>query len=170
MKAKIQAFIDSLIMYDYILFGVSFVLFILFIILGIVLRKKLALAIFLILLAFAILLLAPTIGRIYMHKFLFKNTTTLTSQKRLEFTEAIVVKGVLNNESKFHLQECKITANVHRVSSNELKNYLYQFKTIQKMSILEYDIAQGKSRDFKIIVEPFTYERDYNISLGADCR
>lgn len=170
MKAKIQAFLDTLIMYDYILFGASFALFILLIILGIVLRKKIGLAIFLILLAFGILLLAPTLGRIFMHDFLFANTTTVISHKKLEFTEAIVVKGTLENASRFNFEECRITANVHKVSKNALKNYLFQFKTIKKMSISEYDIMKASSRDFKIIVEPFTYERDYNITIGAKCK
>lgn len=170
MKAKIQAFLDNLIMYDYILFGASFALFILLVILGIVLRKKLALAIFLMLLAFTILLLAPTLGRLEMHKFLFSNTTTLVSEKKLEFTEAIVVKGTLLNTSRFNFQECRITANVHKVSKNTLRNYLYQFKTIKKMSILKYDIAKDKTIDFKIIVEPFRYSKDYTITLGAKCK
>ena len=170
MKAKIQAFLDTLIMYDYILFGASFTLFVLFIILGIVLRQKVALAVFLVLLAFAILLLAPTLGRVFMHDYLFANTATLISQKKLEFTEAIVVKGTLVNDSRFNFEECKITAHVHKVSKNALKNYLFQFKTIKKMSILEYDIQKTTSRDFKIIVEPFRYKRDYNITIGAKCK
>ncbi|MBC8236914.1 MAG: DUF2393 family protein [Helicobacteraceae bacterium] len=170
MKTKIQAFLDTLILYDYILFGASFALFILFIILGIVLRKKLGLAIFLILLAFTLLLLAPTLGRIFMHDFLFANTTAVISQKKLEFTEAIVVRGVLVNDSRFNFEECKITAKIHKVSKNPLRNYLFQFKTIKRMSISEYDIKKADSRDFKIIVEPFTYERDYNITIGAKCK
>ena len=55
MKAKITAFIDGLIIYDYILFGSVFALFILFIILAIVLRKKVALAVFLTLFSFIFL-------------------------------------------------------------------------------------------------------------------
>jgi hypothetical protein len=38
------------------------------------------------------------------------------------------------------------------------------------MSIIEEYIAVSETREFKIIVEPFTYSRDYNISLGADCK
>ena len=170
MNSKIQAFLDTLIMYDYILFGASFVLFILFIILGIVLRKKIVFAIFLILLGFIMLIAAPTLGRIQMHNYLFSNTTTLLSEKRLEFTEAIVVKGKLENTSKFNFESCKITANVHKISKNSLKNYILKFKTIKKMSILEKDIEKGSSVDFKIIIEPFTYSRDYNITLGAKCK
>ena len=170
MKAKITAFIESLIMYDYILFGSVFILFILFIILGIMLRKKTGLAIFLILLAFSLLALGPTLGYIKMHEYLFKNSTVITSQKKLEFTKAVVVKGKLSNESKFDFESCNITAKAYKVSNNSWKNYIYQFKTIKKMSILEHDIKKGETIDFKIIVEPFTYAQDYNISVGADCK
>ena len=170
MKAKITTFIDGLIMYDYILFGSSFVLFILFIILGIVLRKKIGLAIFLILLAFATLIVGPTIGYSQMHKFLFKNITTITSQKKLEFTQAIVVKGNLLNESKFNFSTCRVTAKVHKVSKNEYKNYLYAFKTIQKASIIEENIGKGQNINFKLFIEPFTYSKDYNLSIGAKCK
>ncbi len=170
MEAKLTAFIDELIMYDYILFGGVFVLFILFIVLGIILRRKTFLAVFFILLGFLLLVLGPTVGYIKMHEFLFKNSTILTSQKRLEFTQAVVVKGSVTNESKVDFESCKVTARAYKVSSNSLKNYLYQFKTIKKMSIVMEDIKIGQTKEFKIIVEPFTYSKDYNISVGADCK
>ncbi len=170
MKAKITAFIDGLIIYDYILLGSVFGLFILFIILGIVLRQKIALAIFIIFLSFVILLLGPTLGYIKMHEYLFKNSIELISQKKLLFTEAVVVKGKLTNDSKRFFKSCKITASAHKVSKKKLKTFIYSFKSFKKMSILEYDIAAGESRKFKIIVEPFTYAKDYNITLGANCK
>jgi len=170
LEAKITTFIQNLIIYDYILFGSAFIFFILFIIIGIILRKKTILAIFFILFAFSMLLLAPTLGYVKLHQYLFKNTTTLTLQKKLEFTQAVVVKGKITNESKVNFQNCKIAASVHKVSKNTLKSYLYQFKTIQEMSIVEYDIRVGETRNFKIIIEPFTYSKDYNISIGAKCK
>ncbi len=170
MKAKLTAFIDGLIMYDYILFGSAFVLFILFIILGIMLRKKVFIATLFIFIGFASLLLGPSLGYVKMHDYLFKNTTTISSQKRLEFTQAIVVKGKITNESKFNFTSCKISANVHKTSKNEYKNMILKFKTIKKMSIIEKDILKGETRAFKIIVEPFTYKKDYNISIGGKCK
>jgi len=170
MKEKITAFIDTLIIYDYILFGSSFVLFIIFIIISILARKKLLLAVFFVLISFGILILGPSIGYIKMHEYLFKNTTTLKSQKRLEYTNAIVVRGTLQNESKKDFSSCSITASVHKVSKNPIKKHLYKFKTLKKMSIVVEDIAKGESIDFKILVEPFTYKKDYNITLGAKCR
>lgn len=170
MKHKILAFIEGLISYDYILFGASFVLFIVFIILGIVLRRKAALAVIIIFLAFAILLLGPTLGYVKMHDIIFKNSTELISQKRLEFTQAVVVKARLTNESDRDFAECKITASAYKVTSNKYKNYLKKLKPFQKMSIIELDIQKAQTREFKIIIEPFSYSRDYNISLGADCK
>jgi len=170
IKEKITTFIHGFIMYDYILFGVVFTLFLLFIILSIVLRKKLGLSIFILLLAFVILLAGPTIGYKEMHKYLFKNSITLSSQKRLVFTPAIVVKGSVKNESKLDFKRCVITAKVHKVSKNVLKNYIYKFKIIKKMSIVEDNIPKGETRYFKLIVEPFSYKRDYNITLKASCK
>lgn len=169
MNINIDEFIDNLIIYDYILFGSVFVIFILFIILAIVLRKKIGLAILFMLLAFIILILAPTLGYIQMHKYLFKNTTKITSQKKLEFTKAAVVTGLLINESKFNFSSCKIVASAYKVSKNEYRNYILKFKPFKKMSITEEDIRRGEKRDFKIIIEPFTYSKDYNISVNADC-
>lgn len=170
MSSKITLFIDNLISYDYFLFGAVFVLFLLFIIIGILLRRKTFLAVVFILLAFSTLILGPTLGYVKLHKTLFKNSTKLLSQKKLQFSEAVVVKGLLTNESKKDFKECKITASAYAVTSNKLKNYLKKLKPFKKMSIVEKDIQKAQTREFKIIVEPFRYSRDYNISLGADCR
>ncbi|ADN09903.1 conserved hypothetical protein [Sulfurimonas autotrophica DSM 16294] len=165
-----MAFIDGLISYDYILFGASFILFILFIIFALLLRKKLIVALFFIFLGFATLVLGPTFGYIQMHKYIFKNSTKLLSQKKLNFVQAVVVKGTITNESKFDFGECKITAEVYKVTKNKYKNYLFKLKPFQKMSILEQNLPKGQMREFKIIIEPFRYQKDYNISLGASCK
>ena len=170
MKEKLTAFIDGLIIYDYILFGSVFALFLLFMILAIILRRKATLAIFFVLFSFILLFGGPVLGYIEMHKFLFKNSIVLTYQKKLNFTKAVVIKGVLKNESKFNFKSCKITASAYKVSGNAIKDMILPFKPFKKMSILEYDIKKGQAREFKIIVEPFTYSKDYNISMGADCR
>jgi len=170
MNIDIQKFIDNLILYDYLLFGAAFIIFIIFIILGIILRKKLGLALTFILFGFGVLIIAPTIGYIELHNYLFKNTTLITSQKKLEFTKAAVVNGTVTNESKFNFSSCKIVASVYKVSKNKYRNYLLKFKPFKKMSILEYDISKGEKREFKMIIEPFTYSKDYNISIKSDCK
>ena len=170
IKDKITAFIEGLITYDYILFGSVFTLFILFIILAIMLRRKMALSIFLILFSFTILTLGPTLGYIKMHEYLYKNSCKLVSQKKLSFTPAIVVNGTITNESKFDFSSCKITASVYKSSKNIIKKYIYPLKPLKEVSILEDNILKGETQKFKMIVEPFTYNKEYNISIKGSCK
>lgn len=169
MQGKIAVFLEGLISYDYILFGSTFLMFLLLIILAIILRSRVGLAVFLVTLSFGILIFAPTLGYTKMHEYLFKNSTQITSQKKLHFTKAVVVKGSVKNESKVDFGSCKITASAFKVSGNAFKDYIFTFAPFKEMSIMEYDIKRDETRDFKIIVEPFTYSGDYNISIGADC-
>ncbi len=170
IKDKITAFIEGLITYDYILFGSVFTLFILFIILAIMFRRKMALSIFLILFSFTILTLGPTLGYIKMHEYLYKNSCKLVSQKKLSFTPAIVVNGTITNESKFDFSSCKITASVYKSSKNIIKKYIYPLKPLKEVSILEDNILKGETQKFKMIVEPFTYNKEYNISIKGSCK
>lgn len=170
MNSKVTAFIEGLISYDYVLFGSAFILFILFIILAIILRHKVLLSVIFILLGFSSLLIVPTFGYVQMHKYLFKNSVVLESQYKLSFTQAVVVKGKIENESRFNFSTCKITASAYRVTKNKYKNYLLKFKPFVKVSMYTPEIARGNSYDFKLFVEPFRYTKDYNISLGADCK
>jgi len=170
MKEKITVFINNLILYDYILFGSVLFLFLLFMIFGILLRKRVFFASIFILLAFILLLAGPTLGYIKMHEYLFKNSITLVSQKKLTFTQAIVLKGKLTNQSKKNFSLCKITASVYKVKKNKWKNYIYKLKPFQEMTILRENISSGETINFKMIIEPFTYARDYNISLKAKCK
>lgn len=166
----INKFINNLIVYDYILFGSLFVLFIIFVLVGIILRRKTLLAIFIIVFAFITLFAGSIFGYIAMHQYLFKNETTIISQKKLSFTKAVVVYAKLKNTSDRDFKSCKITAMAYKVSNNEIKNYLLKFKPIIKMSIVENDILKEQEREVKFIIEPFTYANDYNVSMGADCR
>jgi uncharacterized SAM-binding protein YcdF (DUF218 family) len=169
MKTQITTFVKELIVYDLILFGSSFLLFILLIILGILLRQKTAIAVFVVLLSFSILFLVPTIGYVKMHEYLYKHSTELLSEKKLNFNNAIVVKGLITNESKRFFNRCSIKASAIKVSTNSFKSYIYSFKPIVTSKITEQNIDIGESREFKIIVEPYNYEGDYNITIGAKC-
>ena len=170
MKEKITTFIHNLIPYDYMLFGGVFVLFLLFLILAIVMRNKIGFSVFLLLLSFSILFTGPTVVYTKMHEYLYSSNLTIVSQKKLSFTPAIVLKGTLENTSQYNFKECRLRANVLKVSKNALREYFYSFKPLKKMSMLVFDIKKGQTREFKLIIEPFTYKKDYNISLQASCK
>jgi len=170
MKSKITAFIDSLGSYDYALFGGTFVVFILLIFLTILLRRRIILALLLFLISFSSLFLVPTIGRKYMYDYLYANSVEIISQKRLHYSDAIVVKGKLKNISDRNFKICKINIKVHKVSTNKLRNLMFQFKHIQQLTIYEEDIVKDEEIKFKAIIEPFKYKKDYNLTIEASCK
>lgn len=170
MKEKLNTFINNLIFYDYVLFGAAIVLFILFIALAILLRHRIGLIVLMFFLSIASILLVPTLGYVKMHEFIFKNDVKILSQKKLEFTQAIVLKGALVNVSKRDFTSCNITADVYKVTGNALKDLLMPFNPFLNMSILENNISKAEEREFKMIIEPFTYSKEYDISIKAKCK
>lgn len=171
MKAKITEFINQLLLYDYLLFGGILILFILLLTLAIIVRHRLGIAIFLVLVAFGVLTAGPVGGYIALHKYLFKNKIVLHEVKALEFTEALLIKGDINNTSKRPFKECTIKVGVHKVTHNRYIDQIYPYVPFKKSSmVFKESIAPGNSTSFKFLVEPFRYTKDYNITIKADCR
>ena len=175
MKQQINEFIHTLVIYDYILFGAAIFLFILFLVLAIALRNKLGLSLFIMLIAFLTLILLPTLGYINMHKFLYKTDIKIYQIKKLEFTPAIVVNGNYTNMSNLNFSTCKVSAHVFKVAKDELlaslKNKIFPFNPfIKETIVLDKMLKPNESNDYKLIIEPFYYKKDYNISVGVSCR
>jgi hypothetical protein len=168
--SKITTFIQSLAKFDYVLFSSIFIIFLVLIILAIILREKLILSISLSLLSFVVLFVAPVVGYYKMHNIVYKHTVSITSEKKLNFTKAVVIYGTIKNESKRNFKSCKIKAKIFKQSKNKLKNFLYQFKSYKQRSITKNSILKEEMKKFKILVEPFLYEKDYSVSIGAVCR
>ncbi len=170
MKEKILDFIHNLIVYDYFLFGGIFVLFLLFLVLAIVFKNKMGLAVFMVFLAFGILTAGPVVGYVQLHKYLFKNKVSLHEIKVLEFTEALLIKGTITNTSTRGFKECTIYAGVHKVTHNPYIDRLYPHIPFKKGALLLHEpIDSGESAPFKLFIEPFRYEKDFNITIKANC-
>ena len=120
--------------------------------------------------SFVTLIGAPIGGYIYIHDTLYKNKISDLKIKRLEFSEALVVKGKVTNYGKERFHKCTISTSVFKKGNNFLQRFVYPLKPIQKMSIVQsksLDINQ--SFKFKMILEPFTYSKEYNVSVKAKC-
>jgi hypothetical protein len=171
MKAQITDFIHHLLIYDYLLFGGIFLLFLLLLILAIVVRKKMVLAVFLVFLAFGVLTAGPVVGYTLLHQYLFKHHITIRDVKALEFTEALLIKGDINNTSKRPFLECDLYAGVYKVTHTPYIDQLYPYFPFKKSSLkIVKTIKPGESESFKLFVEPFRYTKDYNLTLKAKCR
>lgn len=171
MKIDIHDFISHLLIYDYILFGGVVVLFLIFIILAIAFHQKQTFAIIMVLLAFITLTVGPVAGYLNLHRYLFKHKTIITDVKALEFTEALLIKGDINNTSKRPFKECTLHAGVYKVSHNRFLDPLYRYIPFKKRNQrIPMKLQSGEIGSFKLFIEPFRYKHDYNITLSSECR
>ncbi len=170
LKVTLQNFVATLHDYDYILFAISGGLFFLILLLAIILRHRTGLSLLLTFISFTIIIAGPIIGYNYIHATLFKTEISDLTIKRLEFSDAVVIKGNLTNLGKQPFHKCTITSKAYRGATNFLEEMVYPLKPFLKMSILKQeDINVSQSVDFKMILEPFTYSKEYNISVKANC-
>lgn len=170
LKANLQAFVSTLHDYDYIMFGAVGALFLLLLLLAIVLRKRTITSLVLVLFALIIVVSGPIAGYAYVHSAVYKTEISELQVKKLEFTEALVIKGKLQNLGKQAYHKCTVSANAYKGASNFFEEMVYPLKPFQKVSILlEEDLNITQSLDFKLVMEPFTYSDEYNISMKANC-
>ena len=94
----------------------------------------------------------------------------LISQKRLSYTDALVVDFNLKNLSKKSFGRCNIRLKFYYPSENKLKNAINKFKPFLKENIIfEGQIAAGESRRISGAIEGFRAARDYNITTASEC-
>ena len=170
MKEKLLTFVHALSVYDLIYFGVVFLVFIILIIFTLLLRKHLTIALFILLVAILEVALGPTLGFDYFHNWLFKNSIHITKAKKLHFVEAVVIEGNFKNESRFNFKSCKLTATIYKETHNKFKNLVLRLKPIKSATLTLKDIPKGADANFKFLIEPFRYKKDFNVTVEGMCK
>ena len=170
-KVKLLDFFATLTMYDYGGFAVVFMLFILFLVLALIARKRVLLSILLILLAFGALFAGPYVVYTFVHSTLYKSSAKVTTAKKLHYTKTLVVKGEIHYLGKVDATRCKVRAKVFKKGGgNFVKSFANTIKPYKTRSTdVNKSFTKGATIPFKILVEPFKYEGDFNITLQTEC-
>lgn len=170
LKSALQGFADSLHTYDYILFAAFGALYLLILLLAIVLRKRAGLSLFLVLLAFVVIIVGPVWGYHYTHGKLYATEISEQAAKKLEFSEVLIITGKLKNLGMQSYSRCTLTASSYKAPGNFLEEIILPMKPFQHVSYLhEKEFPVNETYDFKLVMEPFTYSGEYNISVKANC-
>jgi hypothetical protein len=172
MKTQLLHFINTLALYDYLLFGGILFFFFLFLILAVLFHHKLTLAISLISCAVILLIGAPFGGYMLLHKILYKHTITLTTVQDLEFTEALLLRGDINNTSKQTFKECTLYFGISKTSSIKiLNNKIFPYIPFHRQTFtLTRPIKPNSGETFKLLIEPFSYPKKFSVTAWGVCR
>lgn len=171
MKKHVIDFLHTLNLYDYLLLGGIIFVFLFLLILSILLRHKQTLALILVVLALITLLIAPIGGYIALHALMYKHTITLTTVKDLTFTEALLIKGDINNTSKQTFKECTLYVGVSKISPIKPLNTLYPYLPFRRQTIvIKGPIAPKEPKTFKLLMQPFHYTKRHSVTVLGHCR
>ena len=125
LKVMLQAFIETLHLYDYILFSISGALFLLLLFLAILLRSKVGVSLTLVIVSFIILISVPIFGYNTIHNSIYKTKLSDLSIKRLEFSEAVVIKGRMTNLGQESFKKFTISSFAYKGASNCLEELVH---------------------------------------------
>ena len=169
-KSIITDFFNTLSIYDYIGFFLTIFLFTLFLILALLLRRRTKLSVSLVLIAFTFFFAGPSVAHIFVKKIIFKSYSDIVNVKKLVYSDTLLIKGSLLYSGRKDANHCLIEAFVHKNSDNALKDFVYDLKPFTSgRKTVNQLFTKGDRVDFKIVIEPFRYKGDYNITLDSGC-
>ncbi len=171
LKQRLTDYTDSLTMYDYAAFGWLLFLLIALILLAILSsKKKPKLAASLIFFTFVLMFTAPLGIKIFLDKSVRKVEIQDQNHTHLNFSKALVITGKLHNLGKINMHKCYIKTKVLKQTDNKYLNILYNLKPIrQRTTILDENITQDSSKELKVVFEKFNYQKEYRVTLSAEC-
>lgn len=170
IRSSIVAFIKTLTSFDYMGFIIAFFLFVIFLVLALMLRKKSKRAAILAIFAFLSLFGAPIAMHMLVKSTLFKSRAELESVKKLYYSDTLLIKGLLHYEGKYDAKHCTVAVAVYKVHNGFIKDLANKIKPYKKgFCILDRNFTKGDITDFKVVIEPYLYEGDYNLSLKTEC-
>jgi hypothetical protein len=169
--AKVDEFFGQFNIFD--ILGFSFVIFlgILIIYLAIALRKKIVLMILLLLIGIGVLSGGPFLMDKLIDSIVKKTSITNLNLKQLQFTDALVVTGSLNNLGKVAFKKCKIVVTTRKTSTNKYKDMLLDYKKPANSYTLNLDggIEMKANKDFKFIVNGFRTDATMKTEVKGIC-
>ena len=170
IRTYITDFISVLTSYDYMSFSVTFLLFALFLILALLIRHKIKLSTFLVILAFFFLFIGPVIMHKLVKATLFKHDANVTMVKKLVYSDTLVVKGTVHYLGKNEAHYCDVNVDIYKKDDNFFKDIANGVKTYKSgVTRVTYPFVKGDVRPFKVVFEPFNYLGDYEVKLDTDC-
>ncbi len=171
---RLREFIDNLTIYDKLTLGALALSFILFFILTIVLKNRF-IKTFMLLLTVLVLIVGPFLVKFLLDTTIRKTEIQETDIKRLNFTNTLVISGVLKNSGKIEYAKCKINASVINKSlDNKYLDYLLLFfkpnyKIYEPIDLKGLPLKIGESMEFRVSIENFLPTENFKVDVRGVC-
>ena len=167
LRESILNFYSTLHPYDmYALYWLGAVLFFLIILIFII-REKVGLSTFLLIIFMTLLFFGAPISYLKIHHYLYGTKYEIDYIKHMKFANVLVVKGKLTSTGDENITNCNLHSFVMPPQDGFMKNLqvLYAIKPLKRKKItIEENLEKGDNTEFKIKYSNFKYKKDINSS------
>lgn len=171
-KAKIFLvdFFSTLSIYDYIGFFITVLLFFLCIVLALLLRHKTWISLLCIFFSFIFLFFGPVFTHQLLQNTFYKSEAKVLERKQLVYSDTLIIRGLLEYKGLKDASHCKLKALVHKQGGNMIRSFVNSIKSFRSVKKeIDQLMTKGDKIKFKMVIEPFNYQGDYNITMDVGC-
>ena len=170
-KASILNYANHFTMYDYVAYTWLVLLFFVAILLSILVAKKSPIfSILILILSLSLLFVGPFILKYYLDQYLRASSSQTTLIKKLNYSDTLIVNGIVTNLSKKSFSTCSINVSVLKNSKSDIQKFINKLKPLLKQSIsIDEPIEVNATKEFRVIFDNYKYFKDVNISVKSDC-
>ena len=171
IKTYILNYLHHFSMYDYAAYAWLILIFFVTILLSILVAKKSPIfSILILMLSLGLLFAGPFILKHYLDKYLRASSAQATHIKKLNFSNTLIVNGIVINLSKKNFSTCSVDVLVVKNSKSDIQKFINQLKPLQKQSIfINNPIEVNATKEFRVVFDNYQYSHDINISIKSEC-
>ncbi|WP_395001889.1 DUF2393 family protein [uncultured Helicobacter sp.] len=163
----IQNFFDTFAFYEIAIMSMLFVVFILFFMLGLLLRGRRFSSKFFFFLSIVLFISAPFILQFCMQQLLYKSDIEVLQSKRLEYTNAFFVQANVTNIGFAPFSLCEVSVDI--LHDGFLKPLSGIYPKRHYKQIIPLALSPGQSQEFQLIFDNFTPTLPFDYTLHIDC-
>ena len=164
-------YLERLELFQLMILGFILLLFVLLFVLGMLLRNKGGIAMFLpIACSLLLLSFAPFLIELAMTRVFFPIKLELGANQRLSFSDSYFVDGAITNLAKRPIKSCILTITLTRRENNPLKRLQSRLKpTIVRKEIINKKLAPHESVPFQYLIDRPAIEGNIHPHISAAC-
>jgi len=156
--------------FDFAILGFFFLIFLFFLLCTVLFKKTLLVAFLFFLLSILSVIAAPIVSNYIVKNYVNKSRLYLENDKKLNFYDAYLLSGYIENIGKKEFKQCVLELNIYTPSENPIKNALNRYlKPLRKeIFVIDGPISVGDSKDFRFLSEGFSYS-DFKSEVSSRC-
>lgn len=165
--ALIQNFFDTFAFFEIGFMGALFVVFVLFFMLGLLLRGRRFISKFFFFLSAMLFVAAPFGLQFCMQHLLYTTQIEVIQSKRLEYIDSFFVQAKVTNIGFVPFSLCEVSVDIPH--DGILKPLSTIYPKHHYKQIIPMHLAPGESQEFQLIFNDFTPTLPFEYTLYIDC-